>query len=149
MRHAALTASTAALSLLTSLSLVACQKPAPAGEGQGAAVSASQSTAQGAAGVIDGETYQVFLPAAPGAAVRVLAKPGFKPNADYPHRLTIKGATNPEVSGEIGGVISGEALTFAAAPAAGAQVTASADFSICNDQMCKLYRDVQLSWVAP
>jgi hypothetical protein len=140
-----------ALSLtLTLLCTAACQKPTPTGEGQGAAQGAAVSPSPSAPGVIDGETYQVFLPTTPGAAVRVLAKPGFKPNADYPHRLTLKGPSpNPEVSGEIGGVISGEALTFAAAPASGAQVAASADFSICNDQMCKLYRAVELSWVAP
>ncbi len=135
-----------ALALPLALSLSSCQKPAHAAEGQSAAAPAASATP---AGVIDGETYQVFPPAAAGAPLRVLAKPGFKPNADYPHRLVLKGAAEGAEGAEVAGEIKGEALTFAAAPASGAQVAATADFSICNDQMCKLYRGVELSWVAP
>jgi len=102
----------------------------------------AQTSAQQAKGVLDGETYELFYPQQKGAAISVRPKPGFKVNKDFPHRLKIKGA---EVTGEI----KPEQLEFAVASATAScegTCEGSADFSICNDQMCKLYRDVKLSW---
>ena len=102
----------------------------------------AKAPAQQATGVLDGETYELFYPQQAGAAISVRPKPGFKVNKDFPHRLKLKDA---EVTGEI----KPEQLEFAIASASAScegTCEASADFSICNDQMCKLYRDVKLSW---
>jgi PBP1b-binding outer membrane lipoprotein LpoB len=98
-------------------------------------------------GVVDGETYQLITPQKQGEPLRVQAKAGYKVNDDFPHRLLIKSSPK-DVSVE--GVKSAGELRFATSTLSceGDQCKGSADFSICNDQMCKLYRDVAVSWSA-
>ena len=134
--------------LLVSLAalLSACTKDSkptttPAESTQEAQPSTSAPAAQGA--VLDGETYELFYPTAKGAPIKVSPKPGFKVNQDFPHRLKVK-------ESEVTGAIGDKELTFALeGQRCEGTCEASADFSICNDQMCKLYRDVKLSWSAP
>jgi hypothetical protein len=98
-------------------------------------------------GVIDGETYQLITPQKKGEPLRVQAKAGYKVNDDFPHRLVVKSSPK-EVS--VTGVKSAGELSFATSSLSceGSSCEGSADFSICNDQMCKLYRDVAVSWSA-
>ena len=135
--------------LLVSLAalLSACTKDSkptatPAESTQEAQASTSSApAAQGA--VLDGETYELFYPTAKGSPIKVSPKPGFKVNQDFPHRLKVKEA-------EVTGALGDKELTFALeGQTCEGTCEASADFSICNDQMCKLYRDVKLSWSAP
>ena len=133
--------------LLLSLSACSKDKKPESATTQAAQTSAETAKAptqqaKGVQGVLDGETYELFYPQQEGAPISVRPKPGFKVNKDFPHRLKLKGA---EVTGEI----KPEQLEFAIASATAScegSCEGSADFSICNDQMCKLYRDVKLSW---
>lgn len=98
--------------------------------------------------IIDGETYQVLLPQAPNELLKVEPKVGYKVNKDFPHRVTLKGPSESVVNGSH----TESLLTFSVQEGAACpekQCKAVADFSICNDQMCKLYRGVELSWSAP
>ena len=89
---------------------------------------------------VDDETYTVTLPKAGGSLV-ITAKDGYKINADFPHRAIFTAADIKEEAKTDRG---DKKLKFAKAsesklPAQG--VKAEASFSVCNDQMCKLYKE--------
>ena len=108
--------------------------------------------------VIDGDTYQVILPASEvkglqvEQVIRIIPKPGYKANKDFPHRLKITSspkvqATQEEVKGEMKETTLQYAVSLNLSSGEHA-VQGVADFSICNENMCKLYRGEALQWAA-
>ena len=90
--------------------------------------------------VEDDETYTVSLPKN-GSALVITPKAGFKMNADFPHRAIFTAADIKETAEA---QRSDKSLSFTAPaesklPKQG--VNAEASFSVCNDQMCKLYKE--------
>lgn len=109
------------------------------------------------------EAVNFVVRVVPGAAkagaesttvVEVTPKPGFKMNLDFPARLRITepGATKPakEVLGKDDAEVTTEVLRFKVAltaeQAGAAAVGALADFSVCNENACKLIRGEKLAW---
>ena len=101
----------------------------------------AQAPAQAKSAVqADDETYTVNLPTDGGPLV-IKAKAGYKINADFPHRAIFSSA---DIKEEAKTDRSDKKLSFAKVsesklPAQG--VKAEASFSVCNDQMCKLYKE--------
>ena len=106
----------------------------------------------------DGETYQVYYPQAALSSpsgqhvVKVIPKPGYKVNQDFPHRMVINPTAKLkfEQTSLTGSFTKKElAYTVKLQGEKGTHtVNAVADFSICNDAMCKLYRGTKLAWTA-
>ena len=106
--------------------------------------------------VIDGDTYQVILPDSEVKGlqveqlIRIIPKPGYKANKDFPHRLKVTSspkvqATQEEVKGELKETTLQYAVSLKLS--SGEHVIKGiADFSICNENMCKLYRGEALQW---
>ena len=112
-------------------------------------VSGERAQALVTGAVVDGETYQIMLPQAKGEALKVLPKVGYKVNKDFPHRLMLKSESPEGIS--VTGAHTEQELSFALTEGltcASGRCEGSADFSICNDQMCKLYRGVSVAWGA-
>lgn len=88
----------------------------------------------------DDETYTVSLPT-DGGPLLIKAKAGYKINADFPHRAIFSYA---DIKEEAKTDRSDKKLSFTKAsesklPTQG--VKAETSFSVCNDQMCKLYKE--------
>ena len=138
--------------LCVSALLVACT-PKPSAQPSAQEASAEPTTTASSSSVVtgaivDGETYQVLLPQKAGEPLKVQPKIGYKVNKDFPHRFVLKGSSNLEVKGEHTEALLSFSLTGEPS-CPDKQCKGSADFSICNDQMCKLYRGIDLAWSAP
>lgn len=107
-------------------------------------IASDTQTKSSSSSIMDGETYQILLPQKKGEAIKIQPKVGYKVNKDFPHRLTL---LDPKT--EILGEHSESLLSFSLTEGSCKErCKGSADFSICNDQMCKLYRDIHVSWSA-
>ena len=89
---------------------------------------------------IDADTYTVSLPTAK-TPLTVTPKPGYKINADFPHRAILSAGDLKETANVDH---TEKRLIFNATkegkfPTKG--VKADLSFSVCNDQMCKLYKE--------
>lgn len=87
----------------------------------------------------DEDTFSVTLPK-DGAVFTINPKPGFKINADFPHRAILS-------AGEIQETAltdhNEKRLVFNMVAESKLPITgvkAETSFSVCNDQMCKLYK---------
>jgi hypothetical protein len=166
----------ALMALAVSASAFACKAPAdpaataPPGAGASGASAAAKAGAAGASAAAKAgapesaaEAVNFVVRVVPGAAkagaesttvVEVTPKPGFKMNLDFPARLRITepGATKPakEVLGKDDAEVTAEVLRFKVAltaeQAGAAAVGALADFSVCNENACKLIRGEKLAW---
>jgi len=138
--------------LCVSALLMACtQKPSAqpaekAGSSTSAVKASNSPVTTGA--LVDGETYQVLLPQRAGEPLKVQPKIGYKVNKDFPHRFVLKGTSDLEVKGEHTEALLSFSFTGESS-CPDKQCKGTADFSICNDQMCKLYRGVDIAWSAP
>ena len=108
--------------------------------------------------VIDGDTYQIILPDSDLTSleveqvIRVIPKPGYKANKDFPHRLKVTSSPEVQVAqDEFKGELKETALQYAVSLKLSSgehAIKGIADFSICNENMCKLYRGEALQWTA-
>ena len=87
----------------------------------------------------DGDTFTVALPK-DGTVFTIKPKPGYKINADFPHRAILSAGevketalTDHNEKRLVFNLIAESKL-----PATG--IEAETSFSVCNDQMCKLYK---------
>lgn len=123
------------------------QTPAVGATGRGATSQAllkELTTPSKKANTKEGESYNVHLPQAAQAQLKIEAKLGFKINENYPHRATFK-VGGKAIEGDV--VKEKHRLTFSSAKADVTQLGTSVEvsFSVCNDQMCKLYNE-QYQW---
>ena len=125
-----------------SLSLVlgAACSPKKTNSAEQAPQTKSQNSENEQQPLTDDETYTVKLPKDGGSLV-ITAKAGYKINADFPHRAIFTAA---DIKEEAKTDRSDKKLSFAKVsesklPTQGIQAEAS--FSVCNDQMCKLYKE--------
>lgn len=107
-------------------------EPAPQAQEQNQAAQAKTAA--------NDETFTVKLPK-DGSPLIIAAKAGYKINADFPHRAIFTAA---DIKEEAKTKRNDKSLSFTQVsesklPAQG--VTAEASFSVCNDQMCKLYKE--------
>lgn len=147
-----------------------CQKPveeppagpAPAAEAPAAAPAEAPAAAKAAKAMPEAaQTYTIRI--TPGDAeagkaatsiVEVTPAPGYKMNKDFPTRLKVEpveGVTLARSEFEKEDIeLSEEALRFEIpfTPAAAGKLdlSAAADFSVCNENACKLIRDEKLAW---
>lgn len=144
-----------------------CQKPAekaPEAEPTAEAPPASPAPAEPAAAEPAPATAQTYaIKITPGDAeagkpatsvIEVTPMPGYKMNKDFPTRLAVspsEGVTLAKSDFEKDDVeLSEEVLRFevpfTAAAAGKLDLAGSADFSVCNENACKLIRDEKLAW---
>ena len=88
----------------------------------------------------DEDTYTVSLPKN-GSEFMIKPKLGFKINADFPHRAILKagGIVETAVTDHTEKRLIFKMIAESKLPTAG--VEAETSFSVCNDQMCKLYKE--------
>ena len=106
-------------------------------------------------------TYTIrVVPGAAKAGVEVTSLieisplPGYKMNKDFPSRLKVaphEGVTlTKPVLGKADADLSEAMLRFkvpfVVSAAGSADMSGTADFSVCNESSCKLYRGEQISW---
>lgn len=89
---------------------------------------------------MDAETYSVNLPKS-GQVLTIIPKPGYKVNADFPHRAHYIASETKEVAltQHNEKELSFKASETTKLPQSG--IKAETSFSICNDQMCKMYKE--------
>ncbi|MCA9559149.1 MAG: hypothetical protein KC583_11385 [Myxococcales bacterium] len=151
------------LSILFSLvALLACQKQPAADQGapEGAKKAAAPAAPKAAPSAAN-DAYTVRI--VPGEAkagapaqsvIEVTPGPGYKVNLEFPVKLTFTPpegvAAEKKSFGKGDAEITEKALRFNVpfTPAAVGTVSLSgtADFSVCNDNTCKLIRDEKLAW---
>ena len=113
----------------------------PTGSATSDALLKGLTAAKGAAtNVKEGESFNAYLPKTKEPQLKIEAKLGYKVNENYPHRAMFK-VGGQTVEGEI--VKEKHRLTFSSAKADVSKLGTSVEvsFSICNDQMCKLYNE--------
>ena len=150
--------------LMSVLCLVACQgksnqvsstnnqkQPAKTQKVQKAQKAQATQTA-----VKEGETFTIVYPTQASAAgkgqqeIKVLAKSGYKVNEGFPSRIQVKNTENltfvkNETSGKLANTKQlSYTLDFDAKKGVH-NVSAKADFSICNDESCQRYSE-ELAW---
>lgn len=132
------------VTLATSLTLVACKETRQVDTK--ASSDAPEPLVKSA-----GKKYSVVVPEAATETPHFEVKPasGFKINLEYPWKVEFKSASKGELSKTIVKKDDGIALDesraridvpFKAAPGA-VEVEAVASFSVCNENVCKNYRD--------
>ena len=129
------------LTLSTTFSLWAC-KPSEKSAEPATQIKTNSPAPQPNSGdsSVDADTYTVSLPTSE-TPLTIKPKPGYKINADFPHRAILSaGATQATASVDH----TEKRLIFKTAakdalPKTG--VKAELSFSVCNDQMCKLYKE--------
>ena len=104
--------------------------------------------------VVDQDTFQLIYPNPKlkdnQQTIRVIAKQGYKVNENFPARLVVKSSEKIELSqSKIDGErIKKDELVYLVkmkAPSGKYKLSGTAEFSICNDMMCKLYKE-DLTW---
>ena len=102
-----------------------------------------------------GKTFHIIYSNAPIKSgqkdlIRIVPKTGYKVNTEYPNRLILSPPKSMKTSqNTVMGSIENKELKyqFDLLSASGTHtMAASADFSICNESMCELYRDEKLNW---
>lgn len=154
---------------LAGLALAGCDKGAekaptakPTAEAAPSAASPEPAAAPAAAPApATAQTYNIKI--TPGDAeagkqatsvIEVTPMPGYKMNKDFPSRLALEpsqGATLAKTAFEKGDAQLTEELLrfevpFTAAEAGKLDLSGMADFSVCNENACKLIRDEKLAW---
>ena len=86
-------------------------------------------------------------------AITVVPLDGYKMNKDFPSSLVVVAPEGVKVKKENlaanDAQLTDQALTFPidfAAPKPAVDFTATANFSVCNERTCKLYRGEKLAW---
>lgn len=151
------------LSILFSLvALLACQKQPAADQGTpkgGDKAAAPAAPAPAPAAANDAYTVRIVPGDAKAGAqatsvIEVTPGPGYKVNLEFPAKLTF---TPPAgVTAEKKDFAKGDAeitekalrfnVPFTATAAGTVSLSGTADFSVCNDNTCKLIRDEKLAW---
>lgn len=149
------------LSILFSLvALLACQKQPAADQGTPkAGEKAAAAPAPAPATANDAYTVRIVPGDAKAGApatsvIEVTPGPGYKVNLDFPAKLTFsppEGVTAEKKAFDKGDAeLTEKALRFnvpfTAAAAGTISLSGTADFSVCNDNTCKLIRDEKLAW---
>lgn len=99
----------------------------------------SSEPAQGK--VVEGETFFTALPDGEAKTKGILVitpKPGFKVNADFPHRATYQTGSG-EVTAQVSNTEKKLEFSSGENPLASGPVKVKADFSLCDDKSCQLY----------
>ena len=119
-------------------------------------VSSQKSTPQGSTFMVDGETYQIYYPTKPLNAnqgqqiIKVVPKPGYKVNQDFPHRMKVSPSQTLKIKAStLKGEITQKQLHYTMnieGENGKHALQGTADFSICNESMCKLYRATPVEW---
>lgn len=154
--------------LAASLALAGCEKPAEKAPPEAVTAEAAPSAATPTPAAkpasplpAAAQTYKIRI--TPGEAeagkqatsvIEVTPMPGYKMNKEFPSRLAIEpteGATLAKSAFEVGDAqLSEEMLRFeipfTAAEAGKLDLAGSTDFSVCNENACKLIRDEKLAW---
>ncbi len=149
------------LSALFSLTaLLACQNHPAAQEGS-PAPEAKPASPTSAPAATAGDAYTVRIVAGEAKAgepatsvVEVTPGPGYHVNTEFPVRLKLvppAGVTAAKAQLERADAELSEAalrfnVAFTAATAGTVNMAGTADFSVCNDNTCKLIRDEKLAW---
>ena len=118
----------------------------------------ASSSTKTSTSMFDGETYQIYYPTEVLSdhkgqqTIKIIPKPGYKVNQDFPHRLQVNPSTSIKVNTDkIDGKITQKQLHYYVAiegQNGKHDLKAKADFSICNENMCKLYRAEDFKWTA-
>jgi multidrug efflux pump subunit AcrB len=118
----------------------------------------TQPTVKTPTTLVDGETYQIYYPTTPlttnqgQQTIKIIPKPGYKVNQEFPHRIQVSPSKTLKVKTEsIQGKITQKQLHYQiSVEGKGGKhsLKAKADFSICNEEMCKLYRAEPVEWTA-
>ena len=105
---------------------------------------------------MDGETYQIYYPSKPlnstqgQQTIKVIPKPGYKVNLDFPHRIKVAPSETLKIEKpNLKGEITQKQLHYKVnveGKNGKHSLQAKADFSICNESMCKLYRATPVEW---
>mgnify|MGYP001270516155 CR=1 FL=1 len=90
-------------------------------------------------------------------AVTVIPLDGYKMNKDFPNSLNLNPATDAQLAktkySPADARLTDQALTFGIdfTPAAvgSTQFSGTANFSVCNESTCKLFRGEKLAWTVP
>lgn len=108
--------------------------------------------------VIEKDTFRIIYPTqenksgAIKQSIKIIAKSGYKVNTDFPARIKINPAKKLKfTANELNGELKDKKLVYTVdfeAPLGTHQISATADFSICDDSSCQLYRGEKLSWAA-
>jgi hypothetical protein len=108
--------------------------------------------------ITEKDTFRIIYPAQKNKSgtikqsVKIIAKSGYKVNTDFPARIKINPTkTLKFTANELNGELKDKKLVYTIdfeAPLGTHQISATADFSICDDSSCQLYRGEKLSWVA-
>ena len=116
------------------------------------------NASNGSALVVDGETYQIYYPSKPlnstqgQQTIKVVPKPGYKVNQDFPHRIQVEPSETLKIkTPNLKGEITQTQLHYKVdveGKNGKHSLQAKADFSICNESMCKLYRATPVEWTA-
>ena len=99
---------------------------------------------------IEGDTFQVMLPSGKKSAdqvLRVVPKPGYKVNLDFPNRVRFKDQSIASAPPKV--EVSKASLNYTLpiqVDKAGQKIEVIADFSICNENSCKLYTAQAYDW---
>ena len=148
-----------ALSITLVLAVAACRKSADATPG--AAQAQTSGTSAGGKGAIQQKLFDLKI--TPGAStvgksttsvVRVTPGPGYKMNTEFPVALKLNQSNGITFAAhELRGKqaqLTEKALEFKVqltpSKAGKASMSATADFSVCNKNICKLIRGEKLSW---
>lgn len=89
---------------------------------------------------LDADTYTVSLPTE-GTPLTITPKSGYKINADFPHRAILSAGETTETASVDHNEKRLLFITDAKSALPNQGVKADLSFSVCNDQMCKLYKE--------
>lgn len=131
-------------------------EPTPSTKSTPDASQKAQKTSSTPNKMVDGETYFIYYPTTPLSSskgqqtIKVVPKPGYKVNLEFPHRIQVAPSSTLKVkSASVLGKITKKQLHYQVdveGQNGEHTLQAKADFSICNEEMCKLYRATPVKW---